>query len=297
MSSSLYSLGQQITIYSGIPILIAGVIGGCLSIIVFMSLRTFRENSCGFYLIIFSLMNIGQLLTGLLSRILITGFNIDWTRSSVFYCKLRPFLLYMSALISSTCLCLATIDQYFATCTRIRWRQWCNIKLAHRLLIICSILCFIEQIPTLVFYDHIISPITNQVTCSITNPRFSLFHNYFTVLILWFLTSLIFTVFFASLAYRNVRQLAHRTHPLVRRELDKQLTVMVLVQVLVYFFTLLPNLLIYLMLINDSIRANLVLATQINFAYMISLCIFYASFAVRSSMFYFESLCFVFLLV
>ena len=288
MSLTLYLIGQQVIMYSGIPLLIAGIIGGCLNIIVFMSLRTFRENSCAFYLTILSLMNVIQLLTGLLSRILITGFDIDLTRSSLFYCKLRPFILYVSALIASVCLCLATIDQYFATCIRIHWRYWCTIKLAHRLVIICSILCILEQIPTLVFYEHVISPMTNQITCSIINQRFSRFNNYFTVLTLWFLTPLIFTVFFASLAYRNVQQMTHRTYPPIRRELDKQLTVMVLVQVLVYFITLLPNFLVYILLINDSLTANLVFATRINFAYMICLCLFYVACSVSYLWIHFE---------
>ncbi|CAF1024294.1 unnamed protein product [Adineta ricciae] len=39
------------------------------------------------------------------------------------------------------------------------------------------------------------------------------------------------------MAFVNVRQLAHRTIPLVHRELEKQLTVMVLVQVAVYVCT------------------------------------------------------------
>lgn len=37
---------------------------------------------------------------------------------------------------------------------------------------------------------------------------------------------------FGLLAYHNVRSLAYRTIPLVRRELDKQITKMVLVQVI-----------------------------------------------------------------
>jgi hypothetical protein len=45
---------------------------------------------------------------------------------------------------------------------------------------------------------------------------------------------------FGWMAYRNVQQLAYRTIPLVRRELDKQLTLMVLVQVAANIFTLLP---------------------------------------------------------
>jgi hypothetical protein len=39
-------------------------------------------------------------------------------------------------------------------------------------------------------------------------------------------------ILFGILAYRNVQQIAYRAVPLVRRELDKQLTVMVLVEVL-----------------------------------------------------------------
>jgi len=85
MSPSLTFIAQQITIYTDIPIFIAGIIGGCLNIIVFLSLRTFRESSCAFYLTVLSFLNIGQLITGLFTRLMITGFNIDRTQSSIFY--------------------------------------------------------------------------------------------------------------------------------------------------------------------------------------------------------------------
>jgi hypothetical protein len=42
------------------------------------------------------------------------------------------------------------------------------------------------------------------------------------------------------MAFYNARDLAHRTVPLVRRELDKQLTVMVLVQVLISVCFIVP---------------------------------------------------------
>jgi hypothetical protein len=76
MSSVLNFIGQQITIYASIPIFVAGTIGGCLNIIVFLSLRTFRESSCAFYLTVLSFMNVNQLITGLLTRLMISGFNI-----------------------------------------------------------------------------------------------------------------------------------------------------------------------------------------------------------------------------
>ena len=284
MSSSLTSLTREITIYSGIPIFIAGIVGGCLNSIVFLSLRTFRENSCAFYLMILSVTNVGQLFAGLFSRLLFTGFSIDWTQTSLFFCKFRPFLIYVTALISSSCLCLATIDQYFATCTRLRWQQWCNIKLAHRLVIIASIISLLEQFPSLAFYHHTISPINQQIICSIASQEFTKFNNYFTVLILWFIVPLIFTVVFASLAYRNVQQLAYRTQPLIRRELDKQLTVMVLVHVLVNFLVLLPNIVLYLLLMNDSLKSDPGIFSRINFAYTISLLTYYAAFSVSDGL-------------
>jgi hypothetical protein len=88
--------GQQITIYVGISILIVGVIGGLLDTLVFLSLKTFRQSSCAFYLTVMSVVNVGQLLTGLLSRVMISGFTVDWTETSVFYCKFRLFVLQMS---------------------------------------------------------------------------------------------------------------------------------------------------------------------------------------------------------
>jgi len=49
---------QQIAKYYGIPVFIMGVSGGFLNIIVFLSLKTFRQNSCAFYLTIMSIVNI-----------------------------------------------------------------------------------------------------------------------------------------------------------------------------------------------------------------------------------------------
>src|ERR1700722_11578888 len=127
--SALSFATQQVSIYLGIPILVAGVLGGLFNIIVFLSLRTFRQTSCAFYLTIMSFVNIGSLLTTTLSRIMISGFGIDWTQSSLFYCKLRLFIVQLCALTSLTCMCLATVDQFFATCTNLRWQQWSSSKL------------------------------------------------------------------------------------------------------------------------------------------------------------------------
>ena len=98
--SSLSFIGQQITIYVGILTIIAGVVGGCLIIIVFLSLRTFRQSSCAFYLTIMSIVNIGQLFTGLLTRIMISGFDIDWTQIHYFIVNFDYIAFQICALMS-----------------------------------------------------------------------------------------------------------------------------------------------------------------------------------------------------
>ena len=70
-------VSKQITIYFGSSILILGIIGGLLNLLVFLSLKTFRESSCAFYLTIMSAVNVGQLITGLLTRVMDVGFSIE----------------------------------------------------------------------------------------------------------------------------------------------------------------------------------------------------------------------------
>ena len=84
-ASYLTTVSTQVTIFFGIPILIAGLIGGILNIIVFLSLKTFRQSSCAFYLTTISILAICQLVSGSFTRTLITGFNIDWSKSSLVF--------------------------------------------------------------------------------------------------------------------------------------------------------------------------------------------------------------------
>ncbi|CAF1645191.1 unnamed protein product [Adineta ricciae] len=246
MSSSFNSyvtyIVRSIVLYMGISTVILGITGDIFNIIIFVSLKTFRENSCTFYLTLMSFVNIGHLITGQLTRVMMTGFNTDWTLTSLFYCKFRQFSLELFTLISLTCLCFATMDQFFATCSHIRWQQWNNIKLAYRLCVLSRIFWIIYCIPYLIFYNFEISSTTDGITCQFSNENFYRYHNYINNLILRGILPLTISIIFGILAYRNVRQISYRTVPLVRRELDKQLTNMVLIQIIFSFFFLLPYL-------------------------------------------------------
>jgi len=278
-------VSQKIAIYYGIPVFISGVLGEIFNIIVFLSLRTFRQSSCAFILTFMSFVNIGQLLTGLLSRIMISGYNVDWTETSLFYCKFRNYCLEICALTSYTCMCLATIDQYMATSFHLRWQQYFNIKKAHILCTIALIIWLLHGIPSLIWFNLSFSYQTGGISCVITNPGFQQYFTYVYVLILAGLLPMIINIIFGSMAYWNVRQIPYRTVPLVRRELDKQLTTMVLVQVVCKILIVLPYIIGLFLIYTLNLSSPSVNVAQLNFTNFITGMIYYLYFAVSKNYF------------
>lgn len=236
----LNTITRQLTKYFGISALVAGVIGALLNIVVFLSLKTFRQNSCAFFLTVMSFVNIGQLLTALFSRIMITGFGLNFTESSPPYCKFRYYCLQVCALTSYSCMCLATADQFFGTSFRLQWQQFLTIRRAHIISALCLITWLVHGIPCFMFFHPVVSPTTGIVSCSVISGIYQQYYTYCYLLILAGALPIFITVLFGCLAYRNVRQIPYRTVPLVRRELDKQLTSMVLVQVVHNFIVIVP---------------------------------------------------------
>lgn len=282
-TASLTYIGQQVTIYLGITTILSGIIGNFLIILVFLSLKTFRQNSCAFYLTIMSIANIGQMITGLLSRIMINGFAIDWSLTSLFYCKFRFYCFQVCALISMTCICLATIDQYLATCSRQQWQQFSNIKLTRRLSAIFALIWILHNLIYLVYANHVIATTNGKVTCAITNYIAQQYNAYAVVLILGKILPVCITFVFGILAYSNVKQLAHRTVPLVRRELDKQLTVMVIIQVAFALVSIVPYVIVSILLMIPNLTRDSITTAQLQFASALTICIFYMYFAVSAN--------------
>jgi len=279
VASTLDFISQEISIYFGIPLLLIGVVGGFLNLLVFLTLKTFRQNSCAFYLTIMSFVNILLLLTGLLSRITISGFGIDWTQDSVFYCKCRVYINQLSILLSLSCICLASIDQFISTKFSIPFYKRNNMKLARILVIIFVLIWILHGIPYLFYYNVVVSR-TGQTSCSITNSTFQRYTSYGFLLFLSSILPLLVTIVFGLLAYRNVRQIVHRNLPIIRRELDKQLTIMVLVHLSFDLFTLLPYTIVSIMILNQSLLNNAVTQAYLQFARIITIYLYYLYFVV-----------------
>jgi hypothetical protein len=282
MSSTQYLnfISTQFSAYVGIITLVGGVIGNILDIIVFLSLKTFRENSCAFYLTAMAFLNIGQLISSLFPRIMNLWFAIDWSVASLAYCKIRTYIFQVCSLISFTCICLATIDQFLATSSKPHWQRFCNIKIAYRLFTIAFVIWILHGIPTLIYQTFVLSSVTGNYSCAISDSTFQGYYTYGFVLVLISTLPVLVTAVFGLLAYHNVSQLAYRTVPLVRRELDKQLTVMVLVEVLFNFCVLIPYIVVYMTYLGVNANRNSYIYAQIQLARNVTLTFYYWYFAV-----------------
>jgi hypothetical protein len=228
---SLTDIGQKFTIYTGIFLIITGLIGNGINILVFSSLRSCRTTPCIFYFLIGSIANIIYITVNLIARVVAAGTGFDLSRTSVVWCKARTFSSYTFNVISLTCSCLATIDHFFATSQNAKLRGLSNIKLAHRLVFIAIITWCLHGIAPILSCN--ISPITQS--CVITNPGFQL---YTSVYIIGFILTLpvVTMITFGYLTYRNI----HLTRVLAQHQVDRQLTRMVLIQVVLVLVSIVP---------------------------------------------------------
>jgi hypothetical protein len=265
----------------GVPI----IIGRILNVIVFLSLQIYRDSSSAFYLTVVSIVNIGQLLTGFLSRVLVNIVDTNWLDSSPPFCKTRYYIFQSCSVISPTCLCLAIINEFSATSGRPRWRRWSNLKMAYSLTTVSILFWLVINIPAIFCYNVIVSSTTGIATCAITNVIYLKYYNVFYVPALMCGIPVCITIIFDLLAYYNVTQLAYRTVPLVRRRHEAQLTIMVLIQVILYFFTVTPTITLRTIISNTGITNDPITAAQLQLANAILTCIYQCNFAVSLSCF------------
>jgi hypothetical protein len=228
---SLLYIGQQITIYCGLFLVVTGLVGNGINVLVFSTVRTYRTNPCTFYFLIASIYNIAYIAIDLSSRIVSAGYGIDLTRTSISWCKIREFFLVTLSLMTLSCSCLATIDQYFATSQNASLRRFSNIKWAHHIVIIITIIWYLHGIPVLVYYN--ISPVT--MTCVNTNASYAIYGLIYLLGLVCGIPVLVMVIF-GYLTYRNI----HLTRVLAEQQADRQLVRMILIQVVLVVICITP---------------------------------------------------------
>ena len=267
----LQFLAQQFNIYLGLFICITGIVGGLFNLIIFTSLRTFRETTCALYLTTISLANLGQLLISLLVRVLDEGFLVNVTTSS-WICKIQIFTAHWCALTSLTNICLAAIDQFLSMS---KHRHWSQLRLARRYILLTCLLWCLYGIPVFLYWD------TFAGRCRIINYHFALFVARFHFPVLLGFLPIITMITFAGLAYHSARTLESRQMNIAYLSRDRQLTAMTLVHVLFVVVTTLPFSTFFSYSQNQQSNDPEQIARN-NLTYTITLLIDYASFAVSN---------------
>ncbi|CAF1608208.1 unnamed protein product [Adineta ricciae] len=228
---SLPYIGQQITIYFRWFVVIIGIIGNSLNIWIFSSVRTYYRTFCTFYFLIASIDNILYLTTVSISRIIMSGHQIDLTRTSLVWCKIRLYCSSIFVLMSFTCSYLTAIDQFFITSSNVRLRQWSHIKRAHRIIFILILIWLLHGIPGLIFGN--ITSSTN--ICMVTNNGYT---TYISIYVLTYNSFVLiaFTTAFGYLTYRNI----HSRRILAERQVDLQVVKMTLIQIILIAISISP---------------------------------------------------------
>ena len=275
MADKLNFISQQIQLYFGMFIVIMGVIGNLFNIIIFLTLQTFRETSSGFYLIIISIINIGQILIVLFIRVVSEGFKTH-IRGIPWICKFQLSTAIWCHLVSLTTLCLATIDQCISMS---KYRQYSNQRVARRAIIFTCLIYVIVWIFNLLNWD------APSGTCIIINPEFRKYSSYFQYPILMGLLPLSVMTIFSSLAFYKIRTITTQQMHIIRLSHERQLTVMTLCHAVFVVVATLPFVITFVYMTIHTVTDTEDKA-RINLIYTIVVLINYSSFAVSSTSFF-----------
>ena len=226
---SLTYIGEQITLYTGSILFIAGIFGNGMNILIFSTVRNYRTIPTTFYFLSGSITNILYLLLLLTTRIVTAANGIDFTRTSLAWCKARPFFVGFLAPLCFTCSCLATIDQFFVTSQHVNIRRLSNIKWAHRVLIISIIFWSIHGLFGPIFYE------ITSVRCTSTNAIYAEYAVVYVVVVVCAIPICVIGLF-GWLTYRNIR----RAIILAEQHVDQELSQMILFQMILIFVSIGP---------------------------------------------------------
>ncbi|CAF4093108.1 unnamed protein product [Rotaria magnacalcarata] len=208
-----------------------GIIGSSMLVFIFMTVSYYRKTPCTFYFLIAAIHEFGLFITAICPYVIAAGLDVDLTRVSIVWCKLRYFLAAGFGAVSTTCACLAVIDQFLITSQHAHFRQKSTMKIAYRTSLLAVIIWWLHSCLWLYFQD--MSP--KQGTCIYRTKAF------FTYTTLLFcigicIIPILTTATFGILTYRNIKNII----VLTRFHIDRQFTIIVFSQVLLSLIGLGP---------------------------------------------------------
>ena len=243
---TLNNISTQINRFIPIVLLLFGLTGNALSCLVFLQ-RALRTNPCTWYFLAASLSNMA-FLTTLLSPLL-DAWNEDWNLMNTIggLCKFTMLVILTARSLSIWLIVLATIDRYLASSSDARRRQMRSSKQAARWIIITCVVSVAVWAESVYCFDGnlINTPIpcyTRSVECR--------FYNDITLALFTITVPSVIMLVFGLLTINNIHQSKRLIEPSNTatnvsqghsRKLERHLTRMLLLQVLLIVAFNLPN--------------------------------------------------------
>jgi hypothetical protein len=206
------SYTQQLIKYVGIPLYASCLCSTLMNMIMFGQ-RMYRHRSGSLYLLIASMSDFLHLNIGPLSNILQYGFAHDWTISSIIFCKIKTYFIFVIIAVSATLTTLATVNQYILSSKKNKRWKYTSKMIAIRCICLTIIIWFIIFIPIPFCYTRYYHSSENeQLVCS--NPLHSTFcfliQLCFTCLFNGFLHPTLM-MFFGFCTYKNIHHIQQRS--------------------------------------------------------------------------------------
>ena len=278
----------QLTRYVYCPLYIAGNIGNILNLIVFSQPKLRTSSVCSWYFLADSVACLIAMNTGYLTRILAYLGLPDPSRTVGWYCTGRIYISTLSLTLDRHFLCSIVIDRFLVTSTNVKLRRISSFKVA-KWYIPLSVLCW------MIFYAHMwvgYPDSSNGSGCKRWGGTYTLFIT-FSTLTIEVIMPIIVMIIFSLLTINNVHGLRQRRNrimpnangiqmtiirPMIinnataeskqtlpveqqsrreQRKVDKQLTMISFIQVLVYimFNTMNSSYSVYTIITSSIIRS------------------------------------------
>ncbi|CAF3923998.1 unnamed protein product [Rotaria sp. Silwood1] len=245
----LNNVTTQITIVLSATCIALGIVGDFLNLAI-LTRPSFRSNSCSFYFLAATCVNLFVVLVILPFRILVGGFNIDPTVYNEPFCKIQIYCFSVIRALAIWFIALSCADRFFCSSSNNKLRALSSIKVARRAICICAVVIFAVYIHVLIYFK--IGLVPNQFD-QLAPPCVALHGFYSTFSPLWNLVwyallPSFFMLLFGFLTMANIRQMrpqifAQNQQPQTQQKknrINNQLLKMLLIQVITILLTIIP---------------------------------------------------------
>ncbi len=244
--------------------IVFGVFGNILNIFIYT--RPALRRSCSVYFLAGSINGLVILLFGAMTRWLADGFTgLDPTRTSIYYCRFRSYLVYVIYSLAPYFTACVTIDRFCSSCTNANIRRFSSrVQIAY--IVVPAVL-----IITSIAYIHMAIRFTIVDSVCREEPGFYTdFFPFFTTG--YYFAAIVIIVIFGLGTSSNMRSQRRRIQPITtaragaserrRARGDAQLLLILLVHVICYACLALPY---HISLVIGAVKPTLLTNTTFRF--------------------------------